>query len=60
MTFSKILEKQFSTVTSLKLVTSFISSEPLCKWVTTASFALFGKVDVSRLWLIIRVRDLYI
>ena len=56
----KILETQFSTLTGLKLFTSFLLSEPLSNGVTTARFALFGKVDVFKLWFIIWVKNLYI
>ena len=56
MTFSKILEKQFSTLAGLKLFTTFLHSEPLSNGITT----LFGKVDIFKLWLIISVKDLYI
>ena len=49
MTFSKILEKQFSTLTGLKLFTLFLLSELLSNGVTTACFGLFGKVDVFKL-----------
>ena len=49
MAFSKILEKQFITLTGLKLLTSSLLSKPLSNGAPTARSALFRKVVVFKL-----------
>ena len=63
LTFHEIFKnfrKQFRTLIGLKLFTSVLSSELLSDGVNTGRFVLFGKAEVSKLWLIIRFKDLYI